>query len=218
MFRITHVLTQKITRRKLDAFMRAHASNSLTLDLGAGNSPYRTYFPNRISADIDRRLGIDVVCDAHNLPFAADTFEIVVCTEVLEHLINPHSALKEIRRVLKPGGRLLLTTRFIFPIHDAPGDFFRFTAFGLRHLLDNGWEILELHEEADAQETLAILLQRIVYQGNLRGGKLTKFILLSLALALERGPRLIKAEFMDISKEIRGLMLTSGYYLVARKV
>ena len=73
-------------------------------------------------------------------------------------------AIAEMKRVLKPGGKLLLTTRFVFPLHDVPNDYFRFTKYGLQHLLKDGWEIIELEDETSTKDTIAALLQRIGFR------------------------------------------------------
>jgi SAM-dependent methyltransferase len=73
----------------------------------------------------------DIFGDAASLPFADGSIDCVVLLEVLEHLEHPRRALEEIARVLKPGGRLLLSMPFLYPIHDAPHDFQRYTTHGL---------------------------------------------------------------------------------------
>src|SRR5262249_32402332 len=90
------------------------------------------------------------------LPFADATFERVLCVEVLEHLHDPALAVAEMRRVLAPGGLLLLTTRFAYPLHDEPHDYFRYTVHGLRHLFRDGCRIDQLTadgSDADAIKT-----------------------------------------------------------------
>jgi len=115
-------LTSKITRNNLGKFVSNNSSNGLTLDLGCGNVYYKKYFPNRIGFDIKSGPGIDVVGDAHHLPFENEKFDVILCTEVLEHLHSPEIAISEMERVLKKGGKLILTTRFIYPLHDIPHD------------------------------------------------------------------------------------------------
>ena len=153
-------LSSKLTRVTLDRFIAEHASDRPTLDLGAQNGPYAVHFPRRIALDIKRGVGVQIIGDAQALGIRDASFDVVLCTEVLEHLPEPQRAIDEIFRVLAPGGQLLLTTRFLFPIHDAPHDYFRFTKYGLRHLLRR-FEIIELQEETDAVGTLAVLLQRL---------------------------------------------------------
>jgi SAM-dependent methyltransferase len=133
------------------------------LDLGAGLSPFADAMPaGVITLDYRGKPGVQVVGDAHRLPFADDSFDVVTCTEVLEHLVDPPAAAAEIVRVLKPGGRLLLTTRFCFPLHDRPGDHWRFTPYTLRRLfapLDP--TVLPQHT---AYQTLIVMLVRIVME------------------------------------------------------
>jgi ubiquinone/menaquinone biosynthesis C-methylase UbiE len=160
---VGRILSGKLTRVTLDRFIAAHASSLRTLDIGAQNGPYAVHFPRRTALDIKRGMGVQIIGDAQSLGIADSSFEVVLCTEVLEHLPEPQRAIDEIFRVLAPGGQLLLTTRFLFPIHDAPHDYFRFTKYGLRHLLRR-FEILELEEETDAVGTLAVLLQRLGMQ------------------------------------------------------
>src|SRR3989344_3908004 len=111
---------QKITLRELEKFLKKYATNARVLDVGSGGSAYDKFFPNRVTVDIDPARNPDIVADAHHLPFKDGEFETILCTEVLEHIENPFEVEKEFWRVLKPGGQLILSTRFIFPIHDAP--------------------------------------------------------------------------------------------------
>ena len=108
-------LSAKLTRVTLDRFIAAHATRLRTLDIGAQNGPYATHFPRRIALDITRGVGVQIIGDAQALGIADACFEIVLCTEVLEHLPEPQRAIDEMFRVLVPGGQLLLTTSFCFP-------------------------------------------------------------------------------------------------------
>lgn len=77
----------------------------------------------------------DVFGDAGQLPFPDACFDTVLLLEVLEHLRYPEAALSEIARVLKPEGVLLMTLPFLYPVHDAPHDYQRYTAHGLQREL-----------------------------------------------------------------------------------
>lgn len=213
-------LTRKITRPRLRAFLQRYASQGLTLDIGCGTSEYADLFPQSTTLEIAPREGVrvDIVADAHDLSVIADaSYDVVLCTEVLEHLHTPAQAIFEMHRVLKPGGMLLLSTRFIFPIHDAPGDYYRYTKYGLRHLL-KAFTIVELIEEADTIETLAVLYQRIGFQCDtlwLRPFKLLWFL---KAAVVRWFSFLITKEYGDIRhKEPEYAILASGYYVAARK-
>jgi SAM-dependent methyltransferase len=210
-------LSGKLTRKTLDRFIAAHATAQRTLDVGAQHGPYAALFPNRISLDIRRGPGVAIVGDAQALGIGDATFDTVLCTEVLEHLTEPQKALDELYRVLCPGGTLLLTTRFLFPIHDAPHDYFRYTKYGLRHLLRR-FEILELNEETTAVGTLAVLVQRLGMQAETLGWTPLRAIWLLAAQIARPFSFLITREFGDSRRRTleRGIM-TSGYHVACRK-
>lgn len=213
-------LTRKITRSRLKAFLRKYASDAKTLDIGCGNDQYGTLFPNRTTLDIEARPGVkvDIIADAHNLSQIKDnSFGVVLCTEVLEHLHTPPKAIAEFHRILKPGGLLLLSTRFIFPIHDAPGDYYRFTKYGLRYLLRE-FTIEELKSETSTGEALAVLYQRIGFQCDTLGFRPFKILWFLKAKLMLLFAWLITKEYGDIhhKQEEQGI-LSSGYYVAARK-
>ncbi|HWJ56913.1 MAG TPA: class I SAM-dependent methyltransferase [Vicinamibacterales bacterium] len=214
---IGRALSRKLTRVSLDRFIASHATGRRTLDIGAQNGPYAAHFPHRVALDIRRGIGVQIIGDTQALGIADATFDVVLCTEVLEHLPEPQQAVDEMFRVLKPGGQLLLTTRFLFPIHDAPHDYFRYTKYGLRHLLRR-FEILELHEETDAVGTLAVLVQRLGMQAQTLGWRPLRAIWLLAAQAVRPLSFLITEEYGDSRRTTpeRGIM-TSGYHVACRK-
>ncbi|MBH1672493.1 methyltransferase domain-containing protein [Stenotrophomonas maltophilia] len=86
--------------------------------------------------DMQAGEGVDQVADIHDLPAEwAGRFSGIVCSEVLEHVARPWMALPELRRVLQPGGLLVITTLFAFPEHGYPDDYYRYSQSGLRLLL-----------------------------------------------------------------------------------
>jgi ubiquinone/menaquinone biosynthesis C-methylase UbiE len=115
------------------------------LDLGCGEQPYREVYGAHaervVAVDISRRgsesTDAFVRGSAVAIPFADSSFDFVLCSEVLEHVPDPRRAIGEIARVLRPGGRLVLTVPFLYPIHEEPWDFWRFT------LLSNGCTLVE---------------------------------------------------------------------------
>jgi SAM-dependent methyltransferase len=114
------------------------------LDIGCGHKPYRELFPGSDYVGIDMPFSYgegsspDAWASAEGLPFKDGAFDCVVCTEVLEHLEGPARAVMETARVLRPGGCLLLSAPFMWPVHERPRDFFRFTRYGLESLLAAG--------------------------------------------------------------------------------
>lgn len=90
--------------------------------------------PGYVNIDLFPTPGVDVVADAESLPFPADLFQRVECDAVLEHVRCPESVLREIARVLAPGGYAHLVTPFCHPFHEYPRDYRRFTLDGLKLL------------------------------------------------------------------------------------
>lgn len=138
------------------------------LDLGCGQKPYRKLY----AAYAQKSFGLDVPTTQHGmqaidvqghgteLPFIDQTFDLVFCTEVMEHVAEPKRMLQEIHRVLKPGGHLILTTPFLVPVHEAPYDFYRYTPYGLQHLLKQA-SFCIVSQEAFA-EAFGVLLSLLV--------------------------------------------------------
>lgn len=130
------------------------------LDVGCGRKPYRAWVvaTRYVGVDIDtpetRSLGAaDVYYDGRVLPFGDATFDAVVCSQVLEHVFQPEEFLSEIRRVLRPGGKLVLAVPFVWDEHEQPRDFARYSSFGVRDLLERcGFEVVEHRKSvADAR-------------------------------------------------------------------
>jgi SAM-dependent methyltransferase len=113
------------------------------IDLGAGLKPYeilyKRYFTSWTSVDVPASLhdiSVDVLAAADNLPFEDGSYECIICTEVLEHCPHPTAVVKEMYRVLKPGGKVFLTTPFLVPLHEMPYDFFRYTPTSLKGMAE----------------------------------------------------------------------------------
>lgn len=138
-----------------------------TLDIGCADRWVEQHLPQD-----SRYVGLDylptskmmygtrpeVYANASDLPFLEDNFDCVILLEVLEHLPTPDRALAEIRRVLKPGGYLVLSIPFLYPIHDAPFDFQRLTRHGLvSRLVANGMQIDHIERTNGTLETVGLL-------------------------------------------------------------
>jgi SAM-dependent methyltransferase len=124
-------------REALD--LNATSEKISILDYGCGGSPYRSLFPNSeyIRADFTPCDGLDFLLPADSsVPVPHNSFDMVLSTQVLEHVPEPANYVAECFRVLKPGGFLVLTTHGLFEDHGCPYDFQRWTADGLRLLLE----------------------------------------------------------------------------------
>ena len=101
----------------------------------------------------------DVFADARGLPFTTGSIQGVIFKDVLEHVRGPERVLAEIGRVLEPGGILVLWMPFMYPIHDAPYDFQRYTEHGLEtYLADHGLKVTQLLPVLTPVETASLML------------------------------------------------------------
>jgi SAM-dependent methyltransferase len=119
------------------------------LDVGCGEQPYLPYFghvKSKTACDFDAKRGnVDFACPADNVPLPDACKDAILCTEVLEHVPDPLAVWMEFNRLLRPGGRVLLTTPMYWPPHELPYDFYRYPAHGLRRLVDlSGFRLLAL--------------------------------------------------------------------------
>lgn len=123
------------------------------LDVGCGRKPYRDLFncEEYIGLDIENpghsheNEDVDVFYDGKVFPFENATYDNALCNQVLEHVFNPDEFLEEINRVLKPGGKLLLTVPFAWDEHEQPYDYARYSSFGLTHLMESHGFAIEKH-------------------------------------------------------------------------
>lgn len=138
------------------------------LDVGCADQFIRNYLPENseyVGLDYYQtatqwyKTSPDVFGDAQRLPFADATMDSVLLLDVLEHLPESNMCLSEIARVIKDKGTFVLQVPFLYPIHDAPLDFQRWTLYGLRHLvLRHGFFIKEEVLLGKSVETAGLLL------------------------------------------------------------
>lgn len=142
------------------------------LDVGCDHKPYFPLFEPYARRYVGLDVGptteqVDVVGGASATPFAPARFDAVLCSQVLEHVPDPMVTLKEIARVLKPGGRVLLSTHGTFIYHPHPTDFWRWTQEGLRKIfVDSGcFDEIEVAPNGGSGHCLAYLFATYVYLG-----------------------------------------------------
>jgi SAM-dependent methyltransferase len=211
-------MLKKIVRPKVEAFLKQHASNVRVLDVGASSVRYRELFPNKISLDLFAENHPDVVGDAHALPFADEAFPMVMCVEVLEHVLDPRQVARELSRVLAPGGKLILTTRFMYPLHEAPHDNWRFTEFVLRDIFA-GFDDVTVTPDTLMFETLTELIQRAIFQTRFHFmDKPIKGVLVIIGWIVRQFDRFSYTTYGNINKTmLQPNIFTAGYLVTAYK-
>lgn len=145
-------LARGLVREAILARASVHISGRM-LDVGCGLKPYelilKPYVTEHVGLDHPETLHglsrVDIVGSVYAMPIADETFDSVLCTEVLEHLEEPATALEECHRILRPGGYVVLTVPFMWQLHEEPRDFFRYSNHGLAYLLSrSGFEVVEV--------------------------------------------------------------------------
>lgn len=160
----------------------------------------------------------DVFGDAAHLPFADQTFDTLLLMEVIEHLPSPELALAEAHRVLRKGGRLLVTVPFAYPMHDQPFDYQRFTEHGLIHRIRQaGLRQIAVDEIGSAVEAASGIQAMALAQGGVeaiasRSSRLLMLPLLPLMIVVANLSGWILARIAPA----KGLM-PGGYYVEARR-
>jgi SAM-dependent methyltransferase len=138
------------------------------LDYGCADIPYRHFFPSRIryeAADLPGNGHATMVLnDDGTVPAPDDAYDAVLSTQVLEHVTDPASYLAEAYRVLRPGGRLLVSTHGVFIYHPDPEDCWRWTCAGLRRLVEQaGFRIVRFEGVIGLLPTGLQLVQDALY-------------------------------------------------------
>jgi len=205
--------------------------SELVLDAGAGRAPYRDLFAHARYETADflavkgkRYVQPDYVCDLAEIPVEDARFDHVLLTQVLEHLPEPARVLGELHRVLKPGGTLWLTAPFFYAEHERPYDFYRYTQYGLRHLLESaGFEVLEVEWMEGYLGTLSyqarlmsrsLPASRAAWGGGVRGAALAA----GAKAARRIGPHVADAlAKLDLKYKFAGKGLPKNYQAVARR-
>lgn len=153
--RIRELIAFNPSRKRLDTFIaeaaRSVPPKALVLDAGAGDGRYRHHFKHatlhatdflQVAKPYDLAR-IEFVSNLVALPSAADIYDLVLCTQVLEHLPDPRSAIAGIARSLKPGGALWLSAPLFYEEHEAPFDYFRYTQYALRRMVEEQGMVVE---------------------------------------------------------------------------
>jgi SAM-dependent methyltransferase len=167
--------------------------NGYVLDIGSADSWIAKHLPESaeyVSLDTPK-TGAElygarpvVFADGMRLPFRDASIDNVICLEVAEHVDDSRRLVAEISRVLKPGGALFFTMPFLYPIHDAPYDFQRYTKYGLENLMQTaGLEVVSVERKTNAIKTAGGLVCLSI-AGSLEKSSGIAILLLPIALIL----------------------------------
>jgi SAM-dependent methyltransferase len=145
----------------------------IMMDFGCGAKPYKNVF------DVAQYIGvdfqgdghshenevIDVFYDGHHIPFDNASFDSVFSSEVFEHIFNLPDILKEINRVTRMGGKLLITCPFSICEHEVPNDFARYSSYAIKHLVEqNGFKLIAQEKTGNSIEAIFQLYITYIHQ------------------------------------------------------
>lgn len=186
------------------------------LDIGCGTKPYQDLFRGHhtayIGIDLEtvQKSKADVFADSLRLPFRSGALDTVFSTQVIEHVPDPFLMMREMARVVRPHGHVIITAPQVWPIHEAPYDFFRYTRYGLEYLAN--------------QAGLSVVLMRERHGGVYALGQMVCFMLYSRHHHSPVKRFLLKPIFL-LTQLLAALVdrlyyypeFTLGYVLVAQK-
>jgi SAM-dependent methyltransferase len=200
------------------------------LDMGCGRRPYALIYGRLVESSVGTEVAFsphgttaaDAICFGEALPFEDASFDTILCTEVLEHTREPWRVMAEFARLLRPGGHVVISVPFIYPLHEKPHDYWRFTGYGLEAISSSaGLLPLEVSAKGGTGSALFVLGVNLALRGlNLASKllhmrrplhvyRLTRFL---MALPQWLFLRLIPAEAPADHP-----WMTIGLFMVARK-
>ena len=198
-----------LIKHKLKDFLY-DLKNMDVLDFGCGDARYKELIiTNNKYTGVDVEISgfdknkkiADVFWDNKTLPFNDETFDVIICTESLNQVDDINNTIKEIKRVLKKGGKIFVTMVFIFGEHDTPHDFTRYTSFGIKNIFKkNNLKILKYEKLLEGKKSIIQILEseftRYLNEKCNKKFKLIYRLLFSIVLIL------IKFLFLILPKDI----------------
>ncbi|MEZ7206928.1 class I SAM-dependent methyltransferase [Pseudoalteromonas sp. DY56-GL79] len=190
------------------------------LDLGCGKVPFYQAYSSNVSQttcvdwgeSLHQSSYVDELCDLNQpLPFATETFDTVLSSDVLEHLLEPQMTIREVARVLTPNGTFIFNTPFMYWLHEQPHDYYRYTRFAIERMASEaGLEVVVLNEVGGALEVAADVLSKFFNKLPILG-KPVCWLIQSAAIALARTR--LGQKIMQRTQSV----MPMGYFTVLRK-
>lgn len=156
------------------------------LDIGCGTQPYRFFLKNceYYGMELDTpenriHKKADYFYDGKTIPFEDSFFDCIMMTEVLEHVFNPDELIQEIKRILKPGGLLLITVPLLWDEHEQPYDYGRYSSYGFKYLLSkHNFDLIEYKKGCVGVIAIFALVANYIYKIINPRGRLFRTMLL----------------------------------------
>jgi SAM-dependent methyltransferase len=192
------------------------------LDIGCGNKPYEIWTTGKITeyvgCDVVQSSSnkVDVMCEANNIPLENNSFDTVLSTQVIEHVEDHQGLVNEAYRLLKQDGYFILSGPMYWNLHEEPHDFFRFTKYGFKYILEKaGFEVCEIVSNGGAWATLGQVINHTFEFRNNKANKVAKgikYLFRKLKLYV-----LVNKVFCYLDAKDFNTVNTMNYVVVARK-
>jgi len=197
-------------------------AKGILLDIGCGNKPYELWCANNISkyvgCDIVQSSSnkVDVLCEANNIPLDDNSFDTILSTQVIEHVEDHQGLVNEAFRLLKINGFFILSGPFNWHIHEEPYDFFRFSKYGFKYILEKaGFEVVKIMHNGGAWATLGQTINHTFMFTNPKANKVVrgiKYVFRKLKCYI-----LVNKIFAYLDKKDANSINTLNYVIVAKK-
>ncbi len=223
---LPHTMSNALLRRSIVEGVQKYQSQltGRLLDVGCGVSPYKS-----VLKAIDDYTGLDikdnrpitakeesdiVLFDGKHFPFEPQQYDSLLCTEVLEHVFEPQDFINEMYRVLKEDGRVLLTTPFLWPLHEEPYDFYRYTKYALKELFERaGFSEITIQARGDWHTNCSLMLGSY-FSNCITKQKYLRYLVLLLTYPMVYIAQIILPKF---DRSPGNETLPMGYTVFARK-
>lgn len=209
-----------LVAKKYSAALPLYARGDL-IDVGCGRVPlfaaYRELVSTTTCVDWPHTLHgvdhLDLECDiSDSLPLPSGAFDTVILSDVLEHIPEPLGLMRELHRITRPGGHLIMNVPFFYWIHEAPHDYHRYTEYALRRLAQqSAFELISLEAVGGSVEVIADIVGKHLARVPILGESAARALgtVLSAAAGTSLGRRLIASTSTHFPL---------GYFAVARHV
>ena len=160
-------IKHKLSTRNIDKLCEEFKTDKLTLVIHSEDVNYRPYFPNAYTVTKRKDKKADMHVDLYYEELSKipdESYEVILCTGLLEHIPDPQRIINDFHRILKPGGHIIIGASAVFSFHECPNDFYHFTPFSFKLLFKDWSEIKMLRGSSQPFDTISILLQRILLQ------------------------------------------------------
>ncbi len=205
-------LIVKCIAQLYETYIPQHVKGNL-LDLGCGNVPlygmYKSYAKSVYCVDWENSLHnlihLDKTCDLNKpLDLPANTFDTIILSDVLEHIAQPQKLFAEMNRLLCEEGKILLNVPFLYWIHEAPHDYYRFTEYALlKFAEEQNFRVLEMIPFGSAAMVIADIISKNLVRIPVLGTLLAK---ITQSVAILAKPRVYKHTMFPL-----------GYFLILQK-